>query len=43
MKLFIIRRGQTPQKTNLRVAVMKRNFGINFWKKKRYARTRKTY
>jgi len=23
--------------------VMKRNFGINFWKKKRYARTRKTY
>ena len=23
--------------------VMKRNFGIYFWKKKRYARTRKTY
>jgi len=23
--------------------VMKRNFGINFWKKKCYARTRKTY
>jgi len=23
--------------------VMKNNFGINFWKKKRYARTRKTY
>jgi len=23
--------------------VMKGNFGINFWKKKRYARTRKTY
>jgi len=23
--------------------VMKRNFGINFWKKKRYERTRKTY
>ena len=24
-------------------SVMKRNFGINFWKKKRYARTRKIY
>ena len=22
--------------------VMKRNFGVSFWKKKRYARTRKT-
>ena len=26
-----------------KLGVMKRNFGINFWKKKRYARTRKTY
>jgi len=24
-------------------SVMKSDFGINFWKKKRYARTRKTY
>ena len=32
--------GQSPSRES---DVMKGNFGINFWKKKRYARTRKTY
>jgi len=34
---------RTSDSSQPRRSVMKRNFGINFWKKKRYARTRKTY